>query len=212
MKVRTSKYPIGILLLTVIDNSGLSPSSFLKEIGYESLTGGFKTLDAYLEEGDGDRLLLDRIQGSRFAVVQEALERVAQENADLLAAQKIQNEFAKRQVERARFRPYLEVIPELLRPTQITFFGLTGGNRRYNTYLPQDIATWDYARQTEFLKVAVTENFVKHDGRTAFMGQIQGYLYFYSYDEQPLRLTVSGEVDASADPVVRAGVGCAYLD
>ena len=105
----------------------------------------------------------------------------------------------------SHFRPYIEVIPELSRPTQVSLYCVTGGNRRFNSYLPGDIATWAWNEQLAYVKRAVLDNFEKHQGRTFFMGMIRGYFYYPADNAQRIRLTVEGDPDDSATPYVVVG-------
>lgn len=105
----------------------------------------------------------------------------------------------------SHFRPYIEVIPELPRPTQISLYCVTGGNRRFNSYLPGDIASWDWNEQLICVKRAVLENFEKHQGRTFFMGMIRGYFYYPADNARRIRLTVDGDPDETAAPYVVVG-------
>jgi hypothetical protein len=56
----------------------------------------------------------------------------------------------------------------------------------------------------------VVESFAKHKGRTFFTGRIEGYLYRPTFDDRPIRLTVTGEIDEQDGPLVHAIVSVRF--
>lgn len=194
MKVRASNYPIGKLLLTIIENSGLRPFVFFKEIGYGNPNSGFNNLDTFLLRGEGFVSLINMIQASKYAVEQSEFEEALVTTKQIIAEEKekIRLEFAQKG--REQFIPYISIIPELKRPTQITLFCLTGGNDRYNTYIDKMLLEHSEEQQYASVKELIVENFSRHSARTLFMGAIVGYLYHYSFDEQPICFTTEGNV------------------
>ncbi|KAE8761120.1 hypothetical protein FSO04_05225 [Paraburkholderia madseniana] len=210
MKPRYSNYPIGKLLLHVIDQSGLSPKEFFAELGFNNFSKALERLDCWLAYGEGNQLLIERLQSSRFAIDRDRLTAAMAENDVLL--QREREVVARREEDEARqsFRPHVEVIPELSRPTQITMFCFTGGNQRFNIGLPDDISAWTWEDQLAYLKQVVPENFAKHRGRTFFTGSIVGYLYRPTFDGDPIWLTITGEIDTQGEPI-SASRSVAYL-
>ncbi|OUL93193.1 hypothetical protein [Paraburkholderia hospita] len=204
MRARHSNYPIGKLLLNVIEQSGLDPKAFFAELGFTNFSKSIERLDCWLGHGEGNTLLLERLQSSRFAIDDNLLKQVMAENDVLLRRER--EAAAKRGEDEARkaFQPYLEVIPEFSRPTQITLFCLSGGNRRFGTRLPDDISAWPWDDQLACLKRLVPENFAKHQGRTYFTGKIVGYLYRPTFDSEPIQLTVAGDLESQDEPLSHA--------
>jgi len=170
---------------------------FFAELGFPNFSKALRLLDCWLESGTGNSTLLERIQSSRFAISEERLTAALAETSAIL--QERLNKETRQEEEYAgkSFRPYIEVIPELSRPTQITLYGLTGGNSRFNTRLPDDISTWPLESQLSHVKTKVVENFAAHNGRTYFRGRIKGYFYHPSFDEPPVRLAIDGDIDTS---------------
>ena len=103
------------------------------------------------------------------------------------------------------FCPHLLAIVELPRPTQITFYGITGGPKRYTVLLPEDLASWTIVDQLAFVKVAAIQNYGENDGRMMFLGRILGYAFFRDPEERPIRLSVTGDLDSSTEPFHLAG-------
>ncbi|WP_244212312.1 hypothetical protein [Paraburkholderia hospita] len=152
MKARQSRYPIGKLLLDVIDGSGLDPRAFFSELGFTNFSKAIERLDCWLIHGEGNALLLERLQSSRFAVDEHLLKQAMTQSDALIRRER--GAVGKREEDEARsaFEPRLEVIAELSRPTQITLFCLSGGNRRFGTRLPDDISAWPWSDQLAYLK------------------------------------------------------------
>ncbi|SEJ91240.1 hypothetical protein [Paraburkholderia diazotrophica] len=210
MRKRDSNYPVGKLLLNLIEQSGVTPQAFFAELGFTNFSKAIDRLDCWLKHGEGNRLLWERLEGSRFAVDEHQLKKVMAENDALL--QQEREAAARRREEEARgdFRPRLDVIAELKRPTQITLFGLTDGNRRFGACLPEDIASWQRNDQLAYVKNAVVESFAKHQGRTFFTGKIEGYLYRPTFDDEPIRLNVTGDIDVRDEPLANSVVGVRF--
>ncbi|EIM98545.1 hypothetical protein WQE_23493 [Paraburkholderia hospita] len=201
MRARYSNYPIGNLLLNVINQSGLDPKAFFEELKFTNFSKAIERLDGWLDHGEGNVLLLERLQSSRFAIETNLLKQVMAENDAML--QRERDVVVKVEEDKARkaFQPHLDVIPELSRPTQITPFCLTGGNRRFSTQLPDDISSWPQHDQLAYLRRVVPENFAKHQGRTFFMGKIVGYLYYPRFDSEPIQLTITGDLETQSEPL-----------
>jgi hypothetical protein len=204
MKARHSTYPIGKMLLHVIDQSGLEPKTFFAELGFTNFSKAIAQLDCWLGDGEGNALLLERLQSSRFATDSNLLKQVMAENDVLL--QRKSEALTKHEEDEARkaFEPRLEVIAEFSRPTQITMFCLTGGNRRFGTRLPDGISAWPWDDQLAYLKRVVPESFAKHQGRTYFTGKIIGYLYRATFGSEPIQLTVTGDLETRYEPLSQA--------
>lgn len=200
-----SNFPIGKLLLEVLVASGLSHREFFEAIGCKDCQSASDDFNRWLGIGEGDSDLIEKVQASRFAVPKERLGNVIAANEALARRRQILELGSADETARVLFEPVAQVIPEWTRPSQITIFGLMGGNARHHIQLPADIASWQLATQMAYLKKVVPEKYASDKGRTHLMGRIMGYLYRPSYDADPIRLTVEGEPDLSSDPHVMAG-------
>lgn len=205
MKPRFSSYPVGRMLLEIFTNSTLNAKEFFTELGYNNVSKAIESLDCWLIFGEGNPLLLDKIQTSRFAVPEAHLASVMAENQTKVKERKVKEAKDVEQRAREAFVPLIECIPEFSRPTSITMYSVSGGNARYNSPLPNNIASLSWEDQLALLKRAATENYVKHNGRAGFMGLIQGYLYYRPFDEDPIRLTIDGELETAGTPYSIAG-------
>ena len=54
--IRLAKFPF-----TGNSQSGLKRSQFITSLGYRNITGGLRSLDRWLDSGEGDPLLVDRL-------------------------------------------------------------------------------------------------------------------------------------------------------
>ena len=195
MKPRHSNYPINKLLSKVIEQSGVTPQIFFAELGFKNFPKAVESLDRWLIRGDGNPLLLEKLQSSRFAVDSGRLEAATTENALMLERERHAKADRQEREARKAFVPHIEVITEWLRPAQITLFCISGGNRRYCPPLPIDLTARSLEDQLSYIKRVVTENFAQHNGRTFFNGRITGYLYHHSFDGEAIQLRMSGDVD-----------------
>jgi hypothetical protein len=136
MSWSASHYPISQLIAQVITDSGLRRFEFVTAIGYRSIQGGLRQLDLWLECGQGDRCILDRITAAYHVDLAAALEATD----EMKTAEAHVAEFERLKLERERFRQYIRVEGEHSIPSGITIFGMTGGHRRWTTIpLPQEL-------------------------------------------------------------------------
>jgi len=208
MKHRSSSYPIGVLLIETFHASGLKLPDFVRAIGYGNTHNGIATFDQWLQTGSGNGLFLERLTKSACAPATEALRSALAETEQIRTEERRQETLARIEVERRTFRPFVQGIAELSRPTSITMFAFTGGPARYTVTLPEGFARSSDDSKERLIAHTIRENYAINNGRTLFMGKITGYLLFSEYGERPTRYTVDGikvgEVDAR--PAQRAVV------
>ena len=81
-----SHYSISQLIYRAFKESGLKRSRFIAGLGYRNITGGLRSLDRWLDCGEGDPLLIERLvhaHGIDPATVRRALvETEAQHKAE----------------------------------------------------------------------------------------------------------------------------------
>src|SRR5258706_15081911 len=61
MSRSASYHPISQLIARIISDSGLCRAQFIRSLGYRSIQGGLRRLDEFLELGQGDNGILDRL-------------------------------------------------------------------------------------------------------------------------------------------------------
>lgn len=194
MKPRSTKSPLVQLVLDVIQQSQLPLHQFLQQIGIKNVTKAMRNLDVALVTGEVNPNLIKLIQSSPYKIPEDQLQPVIHQNNQFIEQLHHQEQLLQQQVEKDQFRPRIEVIPELVKPTSIIFFSATGGNKRFITYLPEDISNWSSEDQLEFVKKSILENYSKHQGRTFFTGEITGYYFYSRFEEPPVEFNVQGDV------------------
>jgi hypothetical protein len=194
MKRRTSRFPLGQLLLARMEASGLTLGNFSRAIGYGSEANGVRAIDALLSTGRADRTLLARWRASAHAPEPEAFSAAIAATQAQREAEDAAEATARAAEERADFRPFFQAIPEHSRPSQITLFGLVGGHRRHTWALPEDFAAWARADQEAHLAEVVPKVHAETRGQTCFMGRALGYRVWRTYDGPALRVSEAGAI------------------
>jgi len=184
MRPRTSHYPIGKLLLRVVEHSGLSLHYFSLAIGYGNSNKGVRAFDQMLRWGVPNDVFLTRLQSSRLAIPTEVLREALEESRAIVEKEELLAKAARIEEERRAFIPFIQAIPEHSMPTSITFHALTGGLNRYTYHLPLDFPDWTAPEQLRHLSELIPARFAEAKGRTLFMGAITGYRLCLRYGEQ----------------------------
>lgn len=198
MKQRFSSYPIGELLIATLRESGLKLPDFMRAIGY-SPNNGIATFDQWIAKGHGNPLFLERLTNSRFAPPLQQLRGALAETEQIRAQEKSNEKLRRFEEERSAFRPFVQGIAELSRPTSITMFALTGGPKRYTVELPAGFSGLPNGERERIAYDTIRENYAANNGRTLFMGKIVGYLLFQEYGERPHHYSVEGRLLGAID-------------
>lgn len=198
MKQRFSSYPIGELLIETLRASGLKLPDFMREIGY-SPHNGIATFDQWISKGHGNPLFIERLTSSRFAPPVQELRQALADTEQIRGREKAAETRSRVEAERSAFRPFVQGIAELSRPTSITMFALTGGPRRYTVELPEGFAALPGPERERIAGETIRENFAANSGRTLFMGKLVGYLLFHEYGERPQHYSVEGRLLGAID-------------
>lgn len=193
MRPRSSQYPIGKLLISTLERSGLSIGPFVEAIGYHNTSKGVRAFDEVLENGVPADVFLKRLTSSPFAPHPDELQRAVEESQEMVERERQEWLLAEKEVERQSFRPFVQGIPEDSVPSPIFAFGLTGGHSSYTISLPGEIVTWADDEQHRYVKEVIIKNYADRKGRSNFMGPLTGYRLFLRYDERPIAYTTHGE-------------------
>ena len=192
MKPRTSHYPIGQLLLRVVEHSGLSLHYFSLAIGYGNSNKGVRAFDQMLRWGVPNDVFISRLQSSRYAIPCEVLTIAIAESQIIVDEENRLARIARIEEERKAFVPFIQAIPEYTTPTSITFHALTGGLARYTHYLPTDLPGWNQAQQERYLRHLIPAAFAAAQGKTLFMGAITGYKVCLTCGDPGFQFSVTG--------------------
>ena len=193
MKTRNSKYPIGKLLIKMLNESGLSIQPFVEAIGYGNSSKGVRAFDQILNYGLPNKIFLERLNASRFAPDPAELQRTLEESEAIVEREEEEARVAQKAAERLAFRPFVQGVPEYSTPTSISLFCFTGGHSRYTLPVPEDLPTWPPAEQHRHVKEWITRHFAASKGRTLWMGAITGYRLFRRYGEPAVLYSTEGE-------------------
>lgn len=193
MVKRSSRYPLGQLVLQCVEASQLSAGNFVSAIGYKNPSKGIRALDSLVRHGSQDSVFWERLNASQFAPAREAFESALAQTLVILAEEERLYAIEQEAQARAAFRPFIQGVPELDRPTQITFHALTGGSSRFTIELPASFPQWELADQYRYAEERIISHYTACEGRTLFMGRLTAYRLFRFYGEAPLLLSVTGK-------------------
>lgn len=193
MRPRSSQYPIGKLLISTLERSGLSIGPFVEAIGYRNSSKGVRAFDQIINYGAPSDVFIDRLISSHLAPEPDELNRALEASARIRKQETDDWLLAEKEEERQHFRPFVQGVPELSVPSPIFAFCLTGGHSSYTISLPEDIVTWADDEQHRYVKEVIIKNYADRKGRSNFMGPLTGYRLFLRYDERPIAYTTQGE-------------------
>lgn len=193
MATRTSEYPIGKLILRCIEESGLSVGKFVLAIGYGNPDKGVRALDSLLHYGSTNPVFFERLTSSQYAPNPEELGKVQQETEEILKEERRLEAIRQEAEDRAAFRPYVQGVPELQRPTSITCYAFTGGASRFTIELPPAWSSWSPAARQTCVKGAILAHYASCKGRTLFRGDILAYRLYHTYGEPSVLYSIRGE-------------------
>ena len=179
---RTSRTPVGRLLLSAWRAHGASLGRFLASIGYGNVPKGCRAFDAWLQTGDGPSILLDRVLASPWAPPARDMEEA------LAATRRQRAEAAVR-----AFRPMVQVYTEHRRPTAITFHGLCGGTGRVTRWLDSTIIQASDEVQNAEVRAFAAAYTRRFGSRDPFLGRVQGFLLFLELGQWPYLFTPDGQ-------------------
>lgn len=199
MKKLQSAYPLGQLLISIFESSGLNLPAFVQAIGYRNVNKGIRNFQKMLSVGFCNSSFIDRLLASPYAPKQEAFQVLLQQHVEQLFhddSRKLDEEDAKG---RRAFQPFVHAIPALGGSASVTKFALVGGFSRYTTQLPRQFVQAPQSEQFEAVGKIVRRSFAECGGEITFLGPIRYYLYFHSWDEPAVAFSVEGEMLGIAD-------------
>ena len=197
-----SHYSISQLIYRAFKESGLKRSRFIAGLGYRNITGGLRSLDRWLERGEGDPLFIERLvqaHGIDPATVRRALaETDAQQKAEY------DEEVRDRELwDREHFRQYVfvETLPCVVQ-SSFTVAAIVAPALK-TIRLPESFIAEPGSAQIQYVSDLVRAHFDGRGGKLSLFGPIIGYRYVNAYD-QSIRLDVAGNV---IEPVTGHVVG-----
>jgi hypothetical protein len=199
MKKLQSTNPLGQLLISLFESSGLKLPQFVQAMGYRNVNKGIRNFQRLLAVGTCDSLFIDRLLASPYAPKREAFHVLLQQHVEqLFHDESRKGEEADAEGRRA-FQPFVHAVPALDGSASVTKFALIGGFSRYTVQLPRHFVRSPQAEQFEAVGKIVRRSFAECGGEISFLGPIRYYLFFHSWDEPAVAFSVQGEMLGIAD-------------
>lgn len=176
-----SHYPISKVLVSLIEESGMRRSKFVEFSGYRRLAKGLRVLDAWLINGEGAPLFIERVIGA-FPAWESRIREAISETTSLKAEEK--EERRKRRLETiyALHKPCLLVLTDEETPSQITFYALFG-ERFKKVPLPYRMVELDDERAFRIIRWRIKRYLYRYQGYCLFWGTARGFLYSKKPDQ-----------------------------
>jgi hypothetical protein len=190
-RARRSNYPIGQLLIQLVDDHGGPLPAFFELLGYRNTQKAIKRFDQWLCNGCGEHHIIDSFRRWRPEIegdLQSALER----SEEILSVERTVAAEHQREEERAAFKPYIEAIPEESTPRSISLFALTGGTSRQRAALPIDILERSEEERRQLVGDVIRAHMQHSKGVTLWQGKILFYQVFYQFEARPFTFTTAG--------------------
>jgi hypothetical protein len=187
-----SHYSISQFIYQVFHQSGVKRSQFIAALGYHNTTGGLRSLDQWLDSGEGDPLLIERLV--QVYNVDPATVRLALSETD--AQHQAEYEEAVRRHDhwsREHFRQYVFVeTPSGVVQSSFTVAAIVAPALK-TISLPEGFATKPESTQTQDVAELIRAHFDERGGKLPLFGPIIGYRFVSAYD-QSIRFDVAGNV------------------
>jgi hypothetical protein len=187
-----SHYSISQFIYRVFQDSGLKRSRFIAGLGYRNVTGGLRSLDRWLDGGEGDPLLIDRLVqvykvdpgAVRAALIETEAQHKAEHDEEVRR---------RKQWEREHFRQYIFVeTPFGVVRSSFTVAAIAAPALK-TISLPEGLITKPESAQVQYVADLVRRHFNERGGKLSLFGEIIGYRFVSAYDES-IRLDVAGNV------------------
>ena len=170
-------YPIHELIETHQKQLGLRRNELARRCGFKNLDKGLRRIDGVCHgdlDSPGAKMVLDNLAAALEVdkvVVEEAITATAEIIADANRRAEAEREAAWR----ASFKPHAYLVGSQNRPSQITFYGMTGGPERW-LKIPLDLS------QPPVTYAVQAHEFVAKTPSVPFFGPTTGFVVNYTPD------------------------------
>ncbi len=173
----SNHYPIHELTENQQKRLGLRRSELARRCGFKNVDKGLRRIDGVCHgdlDSPGAKMVLDNLAVA-LEVDEVVVENAIAATADIIAeANRLAEE--KRDVAwRASFKPHAYLVGSANRPSQITFYGMTGGPERW-LKIPLDLS------QPPVTYAVQAHEFVKKTPFVPYHGRTTGFIVNYSPD------------------------------
>ena len=170
-------YPIHDLIENQAKQLGLRRSELARRFGFKNLDKGLRRIDGVCH-GDlnspGAKMVIDALPAA-LEVDKEVVEEAIRSTAEIIAEAERHAEAKRDAAWRASFIPHAYLVGSTNRPSQITFYGMTGGPERW-LKIPLDV--W----QPPVTYAVQAREFVAKTPEVPFFGKTTGFIVNYTPD------------------------------
>ena len=170
-------YAIGELIKSITEGDKEKKKELIRRLGYKekNIGKGCNKLDRLVCEGTCTKAFRELLISSLCddpEIVKNAFEETRKQ------LWKERTEY-----ERSVFKPHLWTLNKHKRPTQITMCAIAGGSQVKAIYLPETIVDQDWEEQKKLVKEQIENLDHAKCKSTWFFGQITGYVYRKTYND-----------------------------
>jgi len=186
-----SHYSISEFIYRVLQDSGLKRSQLITSLGYRNVTGDLRSLDRWLDGGEGDPLRIERLVHA-YGIDPTAVCRVLTET-DEHKTEHYEEVHRREQWERQNFHQYVFVeIPPGAVQSSFTVAAIAAPALK-TIRLPEGLGTKPESEQIQHVADLIRAHFNEHSGKLSLFGDIIGYRFVNAYNES-IRLDTAGSV------------------
>ncbi len=179
-------YPIHNLIENQAKRLSLRRSELALRCGFKNVEKGLRRIDGVCHgdlDSPGAKMVLDNLAPA-LEVEKVVVENAIAATADIIAEANRLAEAKREAAWRESFKPHAYLVGSQNRPSQITFYGLTGGPERW-LKIPLDLSQPAVTYAVQAHEFVAKMPFVPHHGRTT------GYVVNYTPDSA-VRFDVDG--------------------
>ena len=185
-------YPISQLIYRVFQDSGLKRSHFIQSLGYRNITGGLRSLDRWLDSGEGDPLLIERLVQA-YGIDPTTVHRALAETDAQHTAEYDEAVCRQERCERQNFRQYVFVeTPSGAVQSSFTVAAIAAPALK-TISLPDNLIRKPKSAQIRYVADLIPRHFRERNGALSIFGDIVGYRFVSAYDES-IRLDAAGNM------------------
>jgi hypothetical protein len=187
-----SYYPISQLIYRTFQESGLKRSQFIASLGYRNITGGLRSLDRWLDCGEGDPLLIDRLV-QVYRVHPSTIHGALMETEAQHKAEHHEEMHRREQWECQNFHQYVFIeTPAGVVRSSFTVAAIAAPAVK-TIRLPEGLVAEPESEQIQFVAELIRAHLNERGGKLSLFGDIVGYRFVCAYDES-IQLDTTGSV------------------
>jgi hypothetical protein len=172
-------YNLRDLLLSKMENRGISKKAIIKYYGHANTSKAHRTLENILGPNPIEETVL---RGELMSKVAELLEIPFEDIERAVSSDRADAKADALAYEKSIFKPLIFVETEHI-PNGIYIFGIIGGMKKWRIIvLPPDIANYPEADQLNIVRTEIKKHYSQQQGIVPMCGLITGYRYCQTYE------------------------------